>query len=94
MTSYLVLFVAQACYVATRAFQQLNVIHHKRVWLFWTSAVMSIFECSVYGSITFKAIEVMDSGRLLDFALLALPLWLGGSLGSLLSMEMHRRMRK
>lgn len=94
MTSYLILFVAQTCYIATRAFQQLNVMHHKRVWLFWTSAVMAIFECTVYGSITFKAIEVVDSGDLLSFALIAIPLWLGGSLGSLCSMEIHKRLRK
>lgn len=94
MTSYLILFVAQTCYIATRAFQQLNVMHHKRVWLFWTSAVMAIFECTVYGSITFKAIEVVDSGDLLSFAFIVIPLWLGGSLGSLCSMEIHKRLRK
>lgn len=94
MTSYLILFVAQTCYIATRAFQQLNVMHHKRVWLFWTSAVMAIFECTVYGSITFKAIEVVDSGDILSFALIVIPLWLGGSLGSLCSMEIHKRLRK
>lgn len=94
MTSYLILFVAQTCYIATRAFQQLNVMHHKRVWLFWTSAVMAIFECTVFGSITFKAIEVVDSGNILSFALIVIPLWLGGSLGSLCSMEIHKRLRK
>lgn len=94
MTSYLILFAAQACYVATKAFQQLNVMHHKRVWLFWTSGVMAVFECGVYGVVTFKAIEVINSGEFLSFALLAIPLWLGGSLGSLTSMEIHKRLRK
>ena len=94
MASYLILFVAQSCYVATKAFQQLNVMHHKRVWLFWTSGVMAIFECGVYGAITFKAIETINSGDIVSFALLAIPLWLGGSLGSLCSMEIHKRLRK
>jgi hypothetical protein len=93
MTTYIVLFVAQFCFVATKAFQQLNVMHHKTVWVFWTSAVMSVFECGVYGAVTFKAYEVVNGGDLLSFMLLAIPLWLGGSLGSILSMAIHRRMR-
>jgi len=93
MTTYLVLFVAQFCFVATKAFQQLNVMHHKPMWVFWTSGIMSVFECGVYGAVTFKAYEVVNGGDLISFALLAIPLWLGGSFGSILSMTIHRRLR-
>jgi hypothetical protein len=62
MTTYIILFVAQFCFVATKAFQQLNVMHHKPVWVFWTSGVMSVFECGVYGAVTFKAYEVVQGG--------------------------------
>lgn len=93
MTTYIVLFVAQFCFVATKAFQQLNVMHHKPMWVFWTSAVMSLFECGVYGAVTFKAYEVVQGGDVLYFMLLAIPLWLGGALGSIMSMAIHRRIR-
>jgi hypothetical protein len=93
MTTYIILFVAQFCFVATKAFQQLNVMHHKPVWVFWTSGVMSVFECGVYGAVTFKAYEVVQGGDVLYFMLLAIPLWLGGALGSIMSMAIHRRIR-
>jgi len=93
MITYIVLFVAQFCFVATKAFQQLNVMHHKPMWVFWTSAVMSVFECGVYGAVTFKAYEVVQGGNVLLFMLLAIPLWLGGSFGSIFSMAIHRRLR-
>lgn len=93
MITYIILFVAQFCFVATKAFQQLNVMHHKRMWVFWTSAVMSVFECGVYGAVTFEAYELIQSGDVMYFMLLAIPLWLGGSLGSIVSMTIHMRMR-
>ena len=93
MITYTILFVAQFCFVATKAFQQLNVMHHKRVWVFWTSAVMSIFECGVYGAVTFEAYNLIQSGDILYFMLLTIPLLLGGSLGSIISMTIHMRMR-
>jgi hypothetical protein len=93
MTTYIMLFVAQFCFVATKAFQQLNVMHHKPVWVFWTSGVMSVFECGVYGAVTFKAYEVVQGGDVLYFMLLAIPLWLGGALGSIMSMAIHRIIR-
>jgi hypothetical protein len=93
MTTYIILFVAQFCFVATKAFQQLNVMHHKPVWVFWTSGVMSVFECGVYGAVTFKAYEVVQGGDVLYFMLLAIPLWLGGALGSIMSMAIHRIIR-
>lgn len=93
MTTYIILFIAQFCFVATKAFQQLNVMHHKRLWVFWTSGVMSIFECGVYGAVTFEAYNLIQSGDILYFMLLAIPLWLGGSLGSIISMTIHMRMR-
>ena len=93
MITYIILFVAQFCFVATKAFQQLNVMHHKRMWVFWTSGVMAIFECGVYGAVTFEAYNLIQSGDVLYFMLLAIPLWLGGSLGSIVSMTIHMRMR-
>ena len=90
---YIGLFFINFCYIAGRAFQQLNVMHHKRAWLVATSLVLAIFEVALFGTITFKAYETLQTANWLPFVLMVIPIWLGGSAGSLASMEIHRRLR-
>lgn len=93
MEAHLFLFFVNFFYIAGRAFQQLNVVHHKRMWLIATSLFLSIFEVALYGTISVKAYQSLQSGQWYLFATLAAPLWLGGSFGSLASMEIHRKFR-
>ncbi len=90
---YLFLFAVNFCYIAGRAFQQLNVIHHKKGWLVATSLFLATFEVALFGTITFKAYETLQTSNWLPFVLMVIPIWLGGSAGSLASMEIHRRLR-
>lgn len=90
---YVGLFFINFFYIAGRAFQQLNVIHHKRVWLIATSLVLAVFEVALFGTITFKAYETLQTQAWMPFALMVVPIWLGGSAGSLASMEIHQRLR-
>ena len=90
---YVALFFVNFGYIAGRAFQQLNVIHHKRMWLVATSFCLAVFEVMLFGTIAFKAIQTANTGDLLSFALLVVPIWAGGSLGALCSMEIHRKLR-
>ena len=67
---YVALFFINFGYIAGRAFQQLNVIHHKRMWLVATSFCLAVFEVMLFGTIAFKAIQTANTGDLLSFALL------------------------
>ena len=91
---YLLLGVGQFCFVAAKAFQQLNVMHHKHVWVVWTSLVMAVFEVLLTGVVAFKAVQSVDTGEFLPVLLLILPLWIGGSAGSLFSMAIHKKLRR
>lgn len=90
---YVAVFFINFCYIGGRAFQQLNVIHHKRGWLILTSLVLATTEVGLFGTISYKAYETIQSGDLLPFVLLVVPIWMGGSAGTLASMEIHRRLR-
>ena len=91
---YIGVFFINFLYISGRAFQQLNVMHNKRMWLVATSFVLAVAEVSLFGTIAFKAYETIESGELLAFAALIIPIWLGGSAGSLSAMEFHRRLRR
>ena len=91
---YVSLFFINAFYIAGRSFQQLNVVHHKRGWLVATSLMLAVFEVMLFGTITFKAYETVQSNDWLPFALMVIPIWLGGSAGSLASMEIHKKLRR
>jgi hypothetical protein len=80
---YLALFANSFAYIFLKAWQQLNVIHHQLFWIVPTSFLMAL--CEVY-----TVVHVAHQG----VGLVALPLGLGGGLGCLASMLLHKRTRK
>jgi len=68
-------------FVALRAFQQLNVMHHRVSWVIPTSALMSICEVTVL-------LGAVKSGWWSW-----VPMFIGGSSGCLCAMWAHRRWR-
>lgn len=79
---YFTLFCTSLCFIALRAFQQLNVQHDRYLWVPPTTACMAIAE-------VLTITTVVKSGSL--FA--AIPMALGGILGCWFSMALHKRMR-
>lgn len=83
MTALLAGF-ASFVYVALKAFQQLNVVHDRRRWVMPVSLAMAACE----------AVVIVENARAgLDAALIG-SIGVGGGLGCLLSMGIHRRLRE
>lgn len=76
------LLIASFCMVALRAFQQLNVMHDRRLWVPPTSFGMAIAEVSI-------VLSAIQQGWWSW-----VPMGIGGSVGCLLAMWLHGRMRK
>jgi predicted MFS family arabinose efflux permease len=97
MTTLLILAFAQFFYIASRAFQQLNVMHHKVTWLYMTSGVMAVCEVTIFGALGARAYfsfrDVLDLQAIIQFSLAVIPLWVGGSTGSHAAMIIHQRLR-
>lgn len=80
--SNLYLLLCSLAFIALRSFQQLNVVHDRRLWVIPTSALMSICEVSA-------VLTVIRNGWWSW-----IPMWIGGSLGCLMAMAAHRRWRR
>ena len=79
--SLVVAFFAAYLLVALKAFQQLNVVHHKVYWIPPVS----------YGMALGTAIEVLV---IVDVGLIAVvPIGTGGWMGAITAMLIHRRLR-
>jgi len=89
--------LTQFAYISSRAFQQLNVMHHKVKWLYLTSFVMAMCEVTIFGALGARAFFSFSDGFTLSaavgFAAVVFPLWLGGSTGSHFAMTIHKRFR-
>lgn len=94
MTAHLILFLAQYGFVALKAFQQLNVVHHRIRAAVLTSFLMASFEVTALGAFVHEAAAARESGSLVQVALLIIPFGLGGGLGCVTSMMVHSRMRR
>lgn len=80
--TYLPIALASFIFVALKAFQQLNVMHDRTKWVLPTSMFMALMEVSIiFGAIS-------NGWRA------AIPMGIGGGLGCLAAMNLHRRMRK
>lgn len=80
--TYLAAFLSSFTHVAVRAFQQLNVQHHRVAWVLPCSLLMGLTEvCGV--------VLIVRSESFLIF----LPLGFGGAAGCWLAMFLHRRLR-
>ena len=80
---YVTLFVSSLVFIAMRAFQQLNVQHHRYMWVPPVTVLMAV--CEV---LTVTAIIKASS------LYAAIPLTFGGVLGCWSSMWMHKKMRE
>ena len=77
-----ILFLAAFAFVFFKAFQQLNVMHHSLKWVVPTSFLMATCEVTlIVGAVTQGVAAIVPYG-------------LGGGLGCLASMVIHKRMRR
>jgi len=83
MMSIFATFVASFVGVFFKAFQQLNVVHHKILWVIPVSYVMAA--CEVF---LIWQIAIAQSLWLL------FPIGTGAGLGCVLSMVLHKRLRE
>lgn len=82
MIVWLVLFAVNTLYIFLKAFQQLNVVHDKYLWIPIVSLCMALCEVISIGAIA----AYRDLW-------LAVPIGLGGGVGCLIAMWMHKKMR-
>ncbi len=87
---FLMVTGAYFIYVAAKAMQQLNVVHDYKRLIPAVSVVMAVCDVVVMGNIAVEAVD-MD---LWGLGLVVVAMVLGGSTGSLVSMALHKRMRK
>ena len=83
MNLHVSLFISSMCFIALRAFQQLNVQHDRYLWVPPVTAMMAV--C-----------EVLSIAAVVKVASLtaAIPMALGGVLGCWFSMWLHKCMRQ
>lgn len=90
--TYLVTFLANFFNIFFRAMNQQNVVGGHYLAVFPTSFVLAILEACVYGNL---AVGVVSYGILsLATVYLVIALALGGSLGCVSAMYVHRRFIK
>jgi hypothetical protein len=75
-------FAAAFLFVFLKAFQQLNVVHDKYVWVLPVSMLMAA--CEVY--VTWQAATQ-------GWGWIVLPIGVGSGLGAMTSMLLHKRIR-
>jgi hypothetical protein len=85
---YIIAFACSVLHVGAKAFQQLNVVHDQKIAVVLTSFFIALFEISIFGILTTKFIS-----QGLDALWMVIPIGLGGGLGCLLSMYIHKNMR-
>ena len=83
-------FLASFTYVALKAFQQLNVMHHRVGLVIPISYAMAVCEFFLVG---FIAIASINAASDIDKAFLVFQIGTGGAVGAILSMTLHKRMR-
>lgn len=81
--SYLLAGLITYAYVACKAFQQLNVVRDNYGWVLPLSILISALEFWV-------VVHVVSTG----WGLIVLPIGIGGGLGCMTSMWLHRRITK
>lgn len=74
-------FGCNIAYIGLKAFQQLNVVHEKYVWVVPISLSMAFCE-------TFTTKLIVENSMWVF-----LPLGLGGGLGCIMAMLLHKRLR-
>ena len=83
-------FLASFTYVALKAFQQLNVMHHRIGWIIPISYGMAICEFLLVGFIAIASIHAVSD---FEKIILVFQIGTGGAVGAIVSMILHKRMR-
>lgn len=79
----LLAFLISTTYVFVKAFQQQNVIHQEYKWVLPVSFIMAACEVSIIGMVAWNKSFWM-----------IIPIGLGGGIGCMTSMYIHKLMRK
>jgi len=82
VTVFILSFFANFVFIFLKAFQQLNVMHSKYLWVVPLSLCMATAEL-------FVIVKVIEVG----FGWIVVPVGLGGGLGAMLGMYLHQRIR-
>ena len=82
ITNLLIAFAISVIYIFVKAFQQQNVIHQEYKWVLPTSFVMAACEVTTIGMVAWHQTYWM-----------IIPIGLGGGIGCIASMYLHKRMR-
>jgi len=82
-------FCINLVYIAGKAFQQLNVVHDKKVLVPIVSMLMAFCEVFLWGGAALAVVK----GSYADMALYAVTLGISGALGAIISMKLHKVMR-
>ena len=75
-------------YVFLKAAQQLNVVHHRYIWIIPVSYGMAACEVLLFGTIAVAAVEAHDK------TMLIIQIGTGAGFGAMSSMFMHKWLRK
>ena len=87
---YVLIALANFVNIGCRAFQQQNVIQGNYKAVVPTSALMACVEVATYGGV---AVGVVENGLFsVEALLLSFSLAVGGTLGCITSMVLHRRL--
>lgn len=76
--------LANFCFIGLKAFQQRNVIHNDRMWVFITSNLLAFAEVFVIYTIASKGF----------FLPLVAVIGISGGLGCLFAMSLHDRLKR
>lgn len=85
---YLVMFFVSLCFVGSKAYQSLSIVHGNVKTVLLMGYVIASFEVA---GVAVVSVEAHTSG--LAVAWLIIPMGTAGGLGCLLSMFLHKRMR-
>ena len=87
---YISSFGVSFLFVSIKAFQQLNVVHHKMLWAIPASFGLGLCEVFIIGTVSYS---VVDGARIFNLILIGLSLGAGGALGVVSSMIVHKNLR-
>lgn len=88
LTVYIPMFFVSLCFVASKAFQNLSIIHGNKKTVFMMSYIIAFFEVAGVSMVSVQAIN-----RGLEALWLVIPMGAAGGIGCLLSMALHKKMR-
>ncbi len=84
---YLSAFAVSFSYVFLKALQQLNVVHHKLLWIAPVSILMGLCEVFIISTVA------TNQAGFMVLVSIGVSLGFGGAAGAILAMILHKRLR-